>query len=702
MHQFPVFNDMMRLMMTISLSVLLTCTLFIPPSTHAASGLNFTFPSFSPNDHNIIYDGSASASDEVILLTSYQKDRMYNDTGRATYKQQMHLWDKETGNLANFTTSFSFLIKPIDEKHESLNRSQVPDSYPEIGDGLTFFLASNISALSSLNAGGGLGIGINTDQDGTSSSKEFRFIAIEFDTNQNAWDLENGPHVGIDDNSLMSVRRVQWIGEDEIVRGEQRAEIAYNGVSKTLSVSFTNSSRDGDGDGIGRFNYTIDLGKLQAEFVTIGFSASTGTVTEQNIISSWSFSSSINISDEGSEYNNGRNRNPRHHHLSKKGLAGLIVGGFFVIGFLLIFLAGIIKKRREGEKISRFSIVNSVLCDEIGSGGFGPMQFSYKQLSRATTNFAETKKLGQGGFGSVYFGFLRDLNLHVAIKRVSRTSNQGIKEYASEVKIISKLRHKNLVKLVGWCHEKNDLLLAYELLPNGSLDRFLFSKTDLLTWDLRYKVATGLASALLYLHEEWEQCVLHRDVKSSNVMLDKGFNAKLGDFGLARLVDHEKGAQTTTLAGTMGYIAPESVLTGKASKETDIYSFGIVALEIACGRKPIEPRAEPDKVLLVDWVWELYGSGTILGAADPKLCSIFDEQEMQSLITVGLWSAHPDYSQRPSIQQVVRVLKFESPLPVLPSKMPVATYPASTPVSNASLPTSSFSFSIGATSSFSS
>nr|GMC81259.1 L-type lectin-domain containing receptor kinase IX.1-like [Ipomoea batatas] len=635
MHQFPVFNATMPLT-NISLSVLLTCTLFIPSSTHAFSGLNFTFLNFSPNDHDIIYDGSASASDGVILLTSYQEGHVYNDTGRATYKEKMHLWDKETGNMANFTTSFSFLIKPIFYgEQESLNRSQVPGSSYQIGDGFTFFLASKISALSPSNAGGGLGIGIDSDKLAEDTSKELgRFIAIEFDTHQNEWEVESGAHVGIDDDSLMSVRRVQW-SEDGIVRGEpQRASIAYNGASKTLSVFFTNSSRDGDG----RFNYTIDLGEhLQAEFVTFGFSASTGT------------------------------------------------------------------KRREGEKMSSFSVVNSVLADEIGSGvGPIPMKFCYKQLSRATTNFAETKKLGQGGFGSVYFGFLRELNLHVAIKRVSRTSNQGIKEYASEVKIISKLRHKNLVQLVGWCHEKNDLLLVYELLPNGSLDRFLFSKTDLLTWDLRYKVAMGLSSALLYLHEEWEQCVLHRDVKSSNVMLDKGFNAKLGDFGLARLVDHEKGAQTTTLAGTMGYIAPESVLTGKASRETDIYSFGIVALEIACGRKPIEPRAEPNKVLLVEWVWELYGSGTILGAADPKLCSVFDEQEMRSLMIVGLWCAHPDYALRPSIQQVVRVLKFESPLPILPSKMPIATYPASTPVSNASLPTSSFSFSIGATSSFSS
>lgn len=144
-------------------------------------------------------------------------------------------------------------------------------------------------------------------------------------------------------------------------------------------------------------------------------------------------------------------------------------------------------------------------------------------------------------------------------------------------------------------------------MPNGSLDYHLFKGQSHLTWSIRFKIAQGLASALLYLHEEWEQCVVHRDIKSSNIMLDSNFNAKLGDFGLARLVDHEKGSQTTVLAGTMGYMAPECVTTGKASKETDVYSFGIVLLEIACGRKPIDPKAEEHQVNIVDWFGDFMG-----------------------------------------------------------------------------------------------
>ncbi|KAL7199706.1 hypothetical protein ACSBR2_021915 [Camellia fascicularis] len=168
--------------------------------------------------------------------------------------------------------------------------------------------------------------------------------------------------------------------------------------------------------------------------------------------------------------------------------------------------------------------------------GTGPKRFSYRELFHATNKFVN--KLGQGEFGEVYRGFLKESKSNVAVKRRSKGSIQGPKEYTSKVKIISRLRHTNLVQLLGWCHDKKELLLVYDFMENGSLDYHLFKEKSLLTWVMRYKIAQGLASALLYLHEEWERCVLHRDVKSSIVMLDSNFNAKLGDFRLARLVDH--------------------------------------------------------------------------------------------------------------------------------------------------------------------
>ncbi|XP_044508787.1 L-type lectin-domain containing receptor kinase IX.1-like [Mangifera indica] len=224
-----------------------------------------------------------------------------------------------------------------------------------------------------------------------------------------------------------------------------------------------------------------------------------------------------------------------------------------------------------------------------------------------------------------------------------------------------------------------------------NLDSHLFKENNL-TWEMRYKIAQDLASGLLYLHEEWEQCVVHRDIKSSNIMLDSNFSAKIGDFGLARLVEHSKGPPTTVLAGTMGYMAPECVITGKAGKESDVYSFGVVALELACGRKPINPMAKEGEVYMVQWVWELYGSGKLLEAADPRLSEDFDEQKMQMLMIVGLCCAHPDENLRPSIRQAIRVLNSEAPLPVLPPKMPLPTYLA--PSGN--MPISAFSISYGA------
>ncbi|GLT69118.1 hypothetical protein SLA2020_412940 [Shorea laevis] len=223
-------------------------------------------------------------------------------------------------------------------------------------------------------------------------------------------------------------------------------------------------------------------------------------------------------------------------------------------------------------------------------------------------------------------------------------------------------------------------------MPNGSLDAHLWGKRSPLPWAVRYKISLGLSSALLYLHEEWEQCVVHRDIKSSNVMLDSSFGVKLGDFGLARLMDHELGPQTTGLAGTLGYMAPEYISTGRASKESDVYSFGVVALEIATGRRSTDPMDEDSGIGLVQWVWNLYGRGDLLLATDGKLQNDFDEKQVECLMIVGLWCVHPDRSLRPSIRQAIHVLNFEAKMPNLPTQMPVPMYHVPAPAISSSEP----------------
>ncbi|TYI99945.1 hypothetical protein E1A91_A13G053400v1 [Gossypium mustelinum] len=391
---------------------------------------------------------------------------------------------------------------------------------------------------------------------------------------------------------------------------------------------------------------------------------------------------------------------PSEHPKSRKNIRGLAVGlvvgasglilglGLLVVGLVvgvsgLIFGLGVSlwfflrRLRREDDtNVDNHNNVSDMFFhDSDFQHGVAPRKFSLEELAKVTNMF-KGEKLGEGGFGAVYRGYLRDLDTHVAVKRISKASKQGIKEYASEVKIISRLRHKNLVKLIGWCHEKRELLLVYEFMANGSLDSHLFKGKSLLNWEVRCKIVQDLASALLYLHEEGDHCVLHRDIKASNIMLDSNFNAKLGDFGLARLVDHAKGSQTTRLAGTIGYMAPECISSGKVSKESDVYSFGIVALEIACGRRSIEPEYEESKASLVAWVWDSYGNQRLLDVADQKLCMEFDDKQIECLLIVGLWCVHPDPSSRPSIRQAIQVLNFEAPLPELPSSRPIPTYHA--------------------------
>lgn len=306
----------------------------------------------------------------------------------------------------------------------------------------------------------------------------------------------------------------------------------------------------------------------------------------------------------------------------------------------------------------------------------GPRRFGYSELAVATRFFSDEEKLGEGGFGSVYRGYLKETNAHVAVKRVSRGSHQGKKEYVSEVRVISQLRHRNLVRLVGWCHDDSELLLVYELMPRGSLDAHIHDQEKVLPWPLRHEIVLGVGAALLYLHEEWEQCVLHRDIKPSNLMLDAAFKVKLGDFGLARLVDHAQGAHTTMLIGTMGYMDPESMVTGKASRGSDVYSFGVVVLEIITGRRPLLVLQGNKSVTmqLVQLVWELYGDGRILDAADGRLGGAFDREEVERMMVAALWCVHPDSSQRPSIRKALNVMRSEAPLPTLSAKMPVPTF----------------------------
>ncbi|KAH9686261.1 L-type lectin-domain containing receptor kinase SIT2 [Citrus sinensis] len=300
---------------------------------------------------------------------------------------------------------------------------------------------------------------------------------------------------------------------------------------------------------------------------------------------------------------------------------------------------------------------------------YGARRFRYSELYSATKGFREKNLVGSGGFGKVYRGVIPSTGLEVAIKRVAHNSRQGMKEFVAEITSMGRLRHRNLVQLHGWCRRQDELLLVYDYVPNGSLDKLLFDndqqKKKILNWDQRYKILIGVAQALLYLHEECDQRVVHRDVKPSNVLIDADLNPKLGDFGLARAYDHNINPQTTHIVGTLGYLAPELTRTGKATTSTDVFGFGTLMLEVACGRRPIEPQRTAMELVLVDWVRELHSQGQITRAIDPTL-DYFDPQEAELVLTLGLLCCDPHPDFRPSTRRVVQFLLRDASLPQAP------------------------------------
>ncbi|KAE8725116.1 L-type lectin-domain containing receptor kinase S.4 [Hibiscus syriacus] len=255
-------------------------------------------------------------------------------------------------------------------------------------------------------------------------------------------------------------------------------------------------------------------------------------------------------------------------------------------------------------------------------------------------------------------------NTQVAVKRVSHESKQGLREFVAEISSIRRLRQRNLVQLLGWCRRRGDLLLVYNFMANGSLDKFLFDdpKTTL-NWDQRFRIIKGVASGLLYLHEGYEQIAIHRDVKASNVLLDDELNARLGDFSRARLYEHGSNPGTSRIVGTMGYIAPDLPKTGKATTSSDVYAFGALLLEVACGRRPIDLKALPGELVLVDWVWEKFRQGRVLDVVDTRLNGQYDVGEMMMVVKLGLTCSNDVPGARPSMRKLVRYLDGEVDLP---------------------------------------
>ncbi|ERN20496.1 L-type lectin-domain containing receptor kinase VII.1 isoform X1 [Amborella trichopoda] len=547
--------------------------------------------------------------------------------------------------LSPFSTSFIFSITP--------NKDLLP------GHGIALFFAPT-TALLLTSPAEYLGL-FNQTSD---RSPQSHIFAIEFDTSENPdlADIDDN-HVGVDVNNATSVASHsagKWdSGKFEgmdLKNGENyQAWVDYYYVGGNNSMPRLNVSMALAGQrkpGWPLISLELNLTSVFNEEAYVGFSAATGQRVETHRILGWSFSERNFSLSEGlvtSGLPDYRLKAKNGVIGSKAFIVGLSNGGLVVFGLILIIGFLWFRKRRnrggEDEGIEDWEIE------------YWPHRVPYQDILSATKNFSETQLLGNGGNSRVFKGVLAGSRAEVAIKCVSHESQEGVREFAAEVSSIGRLKHRNLVGLRGWCKSPKEFILVYDYMENGSLDNRIFQGMggEVMGWAARVRVLKGLADGVLYLHEGWEARILHRDIKASNVMLDEDMCAKLGDFGLARMYEHGQLAHTTRVVGTAGYMAPEMVRSGKASVKTDVFSFGVLILEVVCGRRPLEDGCEP----LVEWVWSMLEQGDLIGALDPRLSgsSEVDEEVVDQLLRLGLLCTCPNPSTRPTMRQVVRTLE---------------------------------------------
>ncbi|KAK9126804.1 hypothetical protein Scep_015650 [Stephania cephalantha] len=639
-----------------------------------AESLSFDFETLTLKNLKLLGDahlnnGTVSLSKDIGVPNS--------GSGRALYGKPIRFRQQGTRSAASFSTFFAFSVS-------NLNPSS-------IGGGLAFLIATGDQGAG--EAGAALGLVSE------SALSSVGFVAVEFDT---LMDVEfndiNGNHVGLDLGSLISVEVCDLgeIGVDLKSGNLVNCWIDYDSASALFNVSVSYSNfRPIDP----LFSHHLDLSQFVNDFMFVGFSASTQGSTEVHTIDWWSFTSTFSsVSSASSPPNNaaaasfftpiGNSTSPSppnpitttttnnnnnnttvsnqapetelttktsncHNQLCKQGtgaVVGVATAGAFVLAILGFSSYGYSQK--------------------------GSKEFTYKDLKLATNGFHPLRVIGHGAFGTVYKGIVPDSGAVIAVKKCSHSGGQGKAEFLSELSIIGSLRHRNLVQLQGWCHEKGEILLVYDLMSNGSLDKALFESAIPLQWHCRMRILTGVASALAYLHHECETQVIHRDVKASNIMLDDKLNARLGDFGLARQIEHDKSPDATVTAGTMGYLAPEYLLSGRASEKTDVFSYGAVALEVATGRRPIERSSSIsiDNANLVEWVWRLHREGKLMSGADLRLGGEFDEGEMRRVLLIGLVCSHPDPLQRPAMRGVVQMLGGDAEVPIVPTTKPSMSF----------------------------
>ncbi|XP_024166390.1 L-type lectin-domain containing receptor kinase IV.1 [Rosa chinensis] len=627
--------------MFVKLSALLVLLVLLAPTK--AQDLNFIYnDGFSSRSGlNLSLDGVAGITPKGLLKpTNHTKERI-DRMGHAFYPNPVTFKNSENDSAFSFSTNFIFAIPP-----EFTTFS---------GHGMAFVIAPTRGLPGAMS--GQYQSLFNVSNNGNFTNHVF---AVELDTIENAEFSDiNDNHVGIDINGLNSITAAPAGYFDgphfknlTLISGkEMRVWVEYDGTKKQIEVTMAPIAV-ATKPPTPLLSLKYDLSPILKKTMYVGFSASTGPFFTSHYVMGWSFKMNGQAQDLIAS------KLPKLPSIAGKKRSMLFTFGVPLISVSLVVLlvSGVLyvisRKRKFAEVVEDWELE------------YGPQRFKYKELYIATKGFREKELLGTGGFGKVYRGILPSSKFEIAVKRVSHESRQGMKEFVAEIVSIGRLRHRNLVQLLGYCRRKGELLLIYDYMPNGSLDKYLFDQPEVtLNWSQRFKVIKGVASGLFYLHEEWDQVVIHRDVKASNVLLDGELNGRLGDFGLARLYDHGTNPQTThDIVGTLGYLAPEYTRTGRATTRTDVFAFGAFLLEVACGKRPTKTQG-PEDVILVDWVFSCWNRSNILEARDQSLGTDFVAEEVELVLKLGLLCYHSEPAARPSMRQVVQYLAGDVALP---------------------------------------
>lgn len=496
----------------------------------------------------------------------------------------------------------------------------------------------------------------------------YPLLAVEFDTGLNTeLNDPDGNHVGIDLDSVISVT-TQPAGYYNATGGPNNFSFVLlpmrNGQNIHVWLEFDGPKNE--------INITIApagvprpvrillsfrdpaMNNYFGPEMFVGFSASITQWIEAQRLLAWSFSDvgvARDINTTGLPVflpiNSGSSS------LSHGAVAGIVVGCVMAVAIAAFLVYWFwwkrMKEMEEDDGIEDWEME------------YWPHRYSYEELSEATKGFSDEELLGFGGFGKVYKGTLAN-NMEVAVKCVNHDSKQGLREFMAEISSMGRLQHKNLVQMRGWCRKKIELLLVYDYMPNGSLNKWIFDKpTKLMNWEGRKRVLVDVAEGLNYLHHGWNQVVVHRDIKSSNVLLDSEMRGRLGDFGLAKLYSHGEVPNTTRVVGTLGYLAPEVATLATPTAASDVYSFGVVVLEVVCGRRPIETKVEAeDEEVLIDWVRQKYLEGRLFESADKRIKGDYEVEEIDAVLKLGLSCCHPDPLRRPTMKEVITILIGEN------------------------------------------